>query len=170
MLSNPTLASETSSRPTDNMTKRRCNDAEPLAGPCSTGPLLSLQLKLCNTARSIRDTIIPSRIDYLQNAISAIFDQPFWDNVDHPYISGDKGLVFKKPKINISDDSKTSQQGTLVPADTAFIHINEELEEKLEILKRESRYLAAACSSLQLMESLNEKRGIYWEPINESSN
>lgn len=128
------------------------------------GPIPSLQLKLCNAARSFRDIIIPSRIEYLQSVISSTFNQPFWDNVDHPYISTDnfEGPVFKKSKVNINPCTEKSEQEALVANVSAFIHINEQLEEKLEILKRESRYLAAACSSLQLMESLNEKHGIYW--------
>ena len=43
-----------------------------------------------------------------------------------------------------------------MPNGPAFIRITEQLEEKKEILKS-----AAVCSSLQLMESLNEKRGIH---------
>ena len=158
------------------MTKRRCGDEVPLADPCCTGPIPPLQLKLCKAARSFRDTIIPSRIEYLQNVISSIFNQPFWDNIDYPYISADRdkfgGPVFKKPKIDINDINygvNKSEEEARVPDNSTFIHINEQLEEKLEILKRESRYLAAACSSLQLMESLNEKRGKYWEPITKIS-
>ncbi|RPB18253.1 hypothetical protein L211DRAFT_871873 [Terfezia boudieri ATCC MYA-4762] len=126
-------------------------------------PLPSLKLKLDQKARSFRDDIIPSRIEYLQSIISTFFNLPFWESADASHVPEAifEGPMYKKSKIDINALHEQAER-TLVTvpklANLTCTELNKQLEEKLEILKTESKYLASMCSSLQLREALNTSR------------
>jgi len=124
-------------------------------------PLPPLKLKLDEAARSFRDDIIPARIEYLQSIVSTKFNQPFWEPVDAPHITPE-GSAYKKPKVDINSLHEQHERALVTApeaADSTCTYVlNERLEQKLEILKMESKYLAAVCSSLQLREALNTSR------------
>lgn len=147
----------------DNMTE----ESKSLLPNGRFNPLPPLKLKLDEAARSFRDDIIPARIEYLQSIISISFNQPFWESVDAPHVPrpedtpAAEGPMYKKSKIDINslhrqaEGALVTTQGTANPACT---DLNKRLENKLEILKTESKYLAAVCSSLHLREALNTSR------------
>ncbi|KAF8436187.1 hypothetical protein BGX38DRAFT_1333084 [Terfezia claveryi] len=126
-------------------------------------PLPSLKLKLDQTARSFRDDIIPSRIEYLQSVVSTFFNQPFWESADASHVpeATSEGPMYKKSKIDINALHEQSERPLVTVPESANLtctELNKQLEEKLEILKTESKYLASMCSSLQLREALNTSR------------
>lgn len=86
------------------------------------------------------------------------FKQPFWESPDPEDVTEGRaeGPAYKKSSIDINFPPDVMRENSVVALQTDF---TEQLEKKLNILKIESSYLAAACSSLQLWDTLSGKRG-----------
>ncbi|KAF8459337.1 hypothetical protein BGX38DRAFT_1148026 [Terfezia claveryi] len=105
------------------------------------------------------------KLDYLQSIISTLFYQPFWESTDASHVpeaTTSKDPMHKSKIDNNNALHEQPQRAALVTApesaNLTCTEPNKQLEEKLEILKAESKYLASICSSLQLREALNTSR------------
>jgi len=138
-------------------------ESKPLIPSGLLNPLPPLKLKMDGAARFFRDDIIPTRIEYLQSILSTSFNQPFWESVDAPHVPEDtsEGPMYKKSKIDINSLPEQAEMALVTAPESTNVtctELNKRLEEKLEILKTEAKYLASVCSSLQLREVLNTSR------------
>ncbi|KAF8470123.1 hypothetical protein BDZ91DRAFT_792137 [Kalaharituber pfeilii] len=124
-------------------------------------PLQALELHLLQMVKEFRNNIFPEKIESLSKAMSLVFQQPFWGTFetaaepDADMGEGDHGSARKRLRIESGRIGTDPKQAT---DETISTGMRNSLHKKLCLLRDESKYLIACCTSLEVWASMAVSR------------